>query len=524
MINAALVIGEGSAARRTASASGVTSVALSLAALFTMSGSPVTTAGTITGTLIDRSANTVFAGPTTGVAAAPSFRTLVADDIPSIPTSKISSGQLGVAFGGTGVNATSAANGSVLIGNGTNFSLATISAGSGITVTNGAGTITIAASGGGSTFADSAFRVQDNADATKQLAFEVSSVNTATTRTVTMVNRNITLDTITTSTSTSGFTNTGIFVNTSSTIDTRAWALLPGTSSSPMFQLGDNVGASQSGTGINDHIYLYRNISGTPTDGTGTGLLFLGKSTTTVNRDMGRIAIAWTDATDATRTSRIVFQTVNSASALTERLRIGGDGLLTSTQTTTVTSSTVTTFRSTLNSSGTPAAGYGQRFIFAGNSSTTNDLDMSYIESTWHTATHASRQSRLRLYVSYIGVMKQALDLSYGAGITLGYPSEDNTIMIPGSSGGYTSVSIGDSQSIKLWLNGGASYVDVNTPSGSFKINGVQVVGARLTGWSAWTGTFNRASKDTATATLTDALETIHALISDMMAHGLLGT
>ncbi|WP_413942835.1 hypothetical protein [Bdellovibrio sp. HCB-162] len=44
-----------------------------------------------------------------------------------------------------------AANGQLLIGNGTGFSLANITAGSGITVTNSAGGITIAASGGGGT-------------------------------------------------------------------------------------------------------------------------------------------------------------------------------------------------------------------------------------------------------------------------------------------------------------------------------------------------------------------------------------
>jgi hypothetical protein len=62
----------------------VTSVALSLPALFTVSGSPITTTGTITATLATQTANTVFAGPTTGSAAAPTFRALVAGDIPAL--------------------------------------------------------------------------------------------------------------------------------------------------------------------------------------------------------------------------------------------------------------------------------------------------------------------------------------------------------------------------------------------------------------------------------------------------------
>jgi hypothetical protein len=52
-------------------------------------------------------------------------------------------------YGGTGINASAAANGKILIGNGAGFTLANITAGAGITVTNGAGTITIAATGGG---------------------------------------------------------------------------------------------------------------------------------------------------------------------------------------------------------------------------------------------------------------------------------------------------------------------------------------------------------------------------------------
>lgn len=61
----------------------VTSVGLALpASVFVVSGSPVTTTGTLTGTLATQAANIVFAGPATGAAAAPTFRALVAADIP----------------------------------------------------------------------------------------------------------------------------------------------------------------------------------------------------------------------------------------------------------------------------------------------------------------------------------------------------------------------------------------------------------------------------------------------------------
>jgi hypothetical protein len=69
---------------------GVTSVALSLPNIFTVSGSPVTTTGTLTGALATQNANIVFAGPTTGGAAAPTFRSLVAADIPTLTAAKIS--------------------------------------------------------------------------------------------------------------------------------------------------------------------------------------------------------------------------------------------------------------------------------------------------------------------------------------------------------------------------------------------------------------------------------------------------
>jgi hypothetical protein len=63
----------------------VTSVGLSLpTSIFVLSGTPVTTSGTLTGTLATQTANTVFAGPSTGAAVAPTFRTLVAADIPRL--------------------------------------------------------------------------------------------------------------------------------------------------------------------------------------------------------------------------------------------------------------------------------------------------------------------------------------------------------------------------------------------------------------------------------------------------------
>jgi hypothetical protein len=69
----------------------VTSVGLSLpTSIFDVTGSPVTTTGTLTATLDTQSANHVWAGPTTGANAEPTFRGLVSDDIPTLTHSKIS--------------------------------------------------------------------------------------------------------------------------------------------------------------------------------------------------------------------------------------------------------------------------------------------------------------------------------------------------------------------------------------------------------------------------------------------------
>jgi hypothetical protein len=61
----------------------VTSVALSAPAEFTVSGSPVTHAGTLALAKASQAAGQVWAGPATGASAAPSFRALDARDLPT---------------------------------------------------------------------------------------------------------------------------------------------------------------------------------------------------------------------------------------------------------------------------------------------------------------------------------------------------------------------------------------------------------------------------------------------------------
>ena len=61
----------------------VTSVAETVPSILSISGSPITTSGTLAVTLATETANTVFAGATSGGAATPTFRALVSADIPN---------------------------------------------------------------------------------------------------------------------------------------------------------------------------------------------------------------------------------------------------------------------------------------------------------------------------------------------------------------------------------------------------------------------------------------------------------
>lgn len=73
----------------------VSSVGLALpSGVFSISGSPVTSTGVLTGAFIDQTANTGFFGPSSGSAGTPGFRPMVFADLPSISSTQLSDSAL----------------------------------------------------------------------------------------------------------------------------------------------------------------------------------------------------------------------------------------------------------------------------------------------------------------------------------------------------------------------------------------------------------------------------------------------
>jgi hypothetical protein len=89
------LVSDGAGGLTFAAAGAVTSVALSAPSdIFNVSGSPITSSGTLAVTAKNQTANYIWAGPSSGSAAAPAFRALVSDDIPTLAATKIGAGSV----------------------------------------------------------------------------------------------------------------------------------------------------------------------------------------------------------------------------------------------------------------------------------------------------------------------------------------------------------------------------------------------------------------------------------------------
>lgn len=161
-----------------AGAGTVTSVDLSMPGIFTVSGNPITTSGTLAVTPANQSANTIWAGPTSGVASNPSFRALVAADLPNTAVTPATYGSA-TAVGTFTVDAagrlTAASNVSISIpGSAISDAVATATA-SRIVIRDGSAGAAFAALTATTYTGSGLIRVDDTTDATSTLTGSVQS-------------------------------------------------------------------------------------------------------------------------------------------------------------------------------------------------------------------------------------------------------------------------------------------------------------------------------------------------------------
>jgi hypothetical protein len=269
-----LVIGQPGGGRR-----GVSSVALTVPSFLSVAGSPITDAGTLEVSLVSQNANLVFAGPASGGGAAPTFRSLVEADIPTLTTQLATTVILAPAASARNVIQPTGATVIPLVVKGTVSQSANLQEWQ-----DTSANIKASISPSGSLYISSGGGIR-------------IGVNYAQTGTINLPNNNAILWRNAANTG-----DLGIQVTTSDILRIGAYTEL--------------LAYANATATAPSNLTLTHNSTATPTTDFGVGIAFNGKSSTTVDRSMGRVRTQWTTATDASRTSKMVLSVYNVSSEI----------------------------------------------------------------------------------------------------------------------------------------------------------------------------------------------------------------
>lgn len=318
------------------------------------------------------------------------------------------------------------------------------------------------------------------------------------------------------------------------------------------------------------------NTSTTPVAGFGQYLSFRAQSSTSSNRDMGELRFTWSTATDASRTATFSVLLVRSATAAAEVFLIAGEGNQTQTITTTV-FDTVVANVSRIRSTTAATNGFGLRNTVQLETTTTNDVDAAMFNVTWSDATHTSRTATYSIGLAWnaavtptsslwtlsgdgnifrylytttntsiinaetlrLGTTGSAPAAGFGTSHLVqlhdsayGYQDASRFVTVwdvatSGSQRGLIGLEISEASAwyriVELTRTSGGNY-SLNIPSstGIVRINGTQVLQARITGWAPQSIGGSRADFGIA-PTLNQVASAVAQLQADLTTHGIIG-